>query len=290
VTQQTSDAAPRGTQDTPPGVETLRVIPRRYPGRWVAVAVIALILVAIVIWAVGNKNFQWDRVGHYLFAPRIVQGMVNTLVLTVIAQAIGIVLGVVLAIMRMSDNRVISGFAFAYSWFFRGIPLLVLLLFIYFGSAIAPSIGIGAFSVDTNSIISSPFLAAIIGLSLNEGAYMSEIVRSGLLAVPEGQSEAAAAIGLTRFQSITRIVLPQAMRIIIPPTGNDTIGMLKNTALVIMIGYPELMTTVSAIYSQNYQNIPLLLVACFWYLLLTTVLSIGQHFIERHYGRGFQRR
>jgi polar amino acid transport system permease protein len=287
VTQQIQ-GAPVGTI-TPPG-ETLRVIPRRHPGRWVTVVIIAIILLAIIKWAAGNPNFQWDRVGHYLFAGRILSGMVNTLVLTVISQAIGIVLGIVLAVMRMSDNRIISGFAFAYSWFFRGIPLLVLLLFIYFGSAIAPSIPLGFVTLNTNDVISSPFVAAIIGLSLNEGAYMSEIVRSGLLSVPPGQSEAAAAIGMSRLQTMVRIVLPQAMRIIIPPTGNDTIGMLKNTALVIMIGYPELMTTVSAIYSQNYQNIPLLVVACFWYLLLTTVLSIGQYFVERHYGRGFQRR
>ena len=267
-----------------------RVIPRRHPGRWAAMVVVVLIVVAVIQWAAGNKNFQWPVVAKYLFNQQVVLGMWRTLMLTVIGEAIGIVLGVVLALLRLSPNKVLSYAAGVYSWFFRGIPLLVQLLFLYFASAVLPTITIGSFSISTNTIISTPLVAAIIGLGLNEAAYMSEIVRSGLMSVSFGQTEAAAALGMSNTKIMTRVVLPQAMRVIIPPTGNNTIGMLKNTALVILIGYPELMTTVSAIYAQNYQNIPLLMVACFWYLLLTSVLSIGQFFIERHYGKGFSRR
>jgi polar amino acid transport system permease protein len=269
------------------------VVKARHTGRWVACAVILIIAAMAVYSMFTNKNFQWAVVGKYLFDPTILAGLGNTLVLTVVAMLLGIVLGVVIAVGRLSPNPVLSWSAALYSWFFRGTPLLVQLLFWYFLAALIPKIIVGVpfgpqfFAIDTNSVISA-FTAAILGLGLNEAAYMSEIVRSGIGAVSPGQTEAAKAIGMNRIETLWRIVLPQAMRIIIPPTGNETIGMLKYTSLVIVIGYAELMTTVTTIYARTYQNIPLLIVAAIWYLAITAILSVAQHFIERHYARGFR--
>lgn len=235
---------------------------------------------------VGNKRFQWDVVGDYLFSAPILQGVLRTLMLTGSAMVIGILLGILFAVMRLSPNPILSGASWLYSWFFRGTPLLVQLLFWYFLSALYPSIGAGHLTFDTNSLI-SPLTAALLGLGLNEGAYMSEIVRSGILSVPPGQAEAASAIGMTRVQVMRRVVLPQAMRVIIPPTGNETIGMLKQTALVLVIGYSELMTSASLIYARTYETIPLLIVAALWYLAISAILSIIQYYVERHFGRGF---
>lgn len=262
------------------------VLPTRHPLRWVAAGFILLAAVGAGLQMVQNERFQWDVVGKYLFSEPILQGVLRTLMLTVLAMVIGLVLGVVIAVMRLSPNPILSYAAWLYSWFFRGTPLLVQLLFWYFLSALYPSIGAGELTFSTNSLI-SPLTAALLGLGLNEGAYMSEIVRSGILSVPPGQNEAAQALGMTRTKVMLRVVLPQAMRVIIPPTGNETIGMLKHTALVLVIGYSELMTSASLIYSRTYETIPLLIVAALWYLSITAVLSIGQFFIERHFGRGF---
>jgi polar amino acid transport system permease protein len=196
--------------------------------------------------------------------------------------------------MRLSPNPLVSGASWFYIWFFRGTPILVQLLFWNFISALYPKIGFGIpfgpefFSVDANTLI-TPFVAAILGLGLNEGAYMAEIVRAGILSVDEGQTDAAHALGMTRLQTMRRIVLPQAMRVIIPPTGNETISMLKTSSLVSVIAIKDLLYSVQLIYAVNYKQIPLLMVASLWYLIFTTLLSIGQYYVERRFGRGFAR-
>jgi polar amino acid transport system permease protein len=244
---------------------------------------------------VTNPRFGWGTVGDFLFDPRVLRGLRATLELTVVAMAIGIVLGVVLAVMRLSPNPLVSGASWLYIWFFRGTPVLVQLIFWGFVSALYPKISIGIpfgghefASANANNAI-KPFTAAILGLGLNEAAYMAEIVRGGILAVEEGQTEAAQALGMRRLQIMRRIVLPQAMRVIIPPTGNETISMLKTSALVSVLAYAELLYSVQLIYSQNFKTIPLLMVAAIWYLFFTTILSIGQYYIERYYARGAAR-
>jgi polar amino acid transport system permease protein len=208
--------------------------------------------------------------------------------------AVGIVLGVLLAVMRLSPNPLVSGASWIYIWVFRGTPVLVQLLFWNFISALYPRIALGIpfgpafYHASANTLI-TPFAAAILGLGLNEGAYMAEIVRAGILSVEEGQTEAAQALGMTRLLTMRRIVLPQAMRVIIPPTGNETISMLKTSSLVSVIAYTELLYSVQLIYAVNYQQIPLLMVASLWYLLVTTVLSFGQYYVERYFGRGASR-
>ena len=282
----TQERAAETTRDPRP------VRPNRHTGQWVAAAIVIGVALLVAGQMRSNDRFRWNVVGEYLFSTPILQGVGKTLMLTVAAMAIGILLGVVIAVMRLSPNRIVSTAAWFYSWFFRGTPLLVQLLFWFFLSALYPRITLGLpfdltlLDLDTNSII-SPLSAALLGLGLNEAAYMSEIVRSGILSVPPGQTEAAHAIGMNRLQVMRRVVLPQAMRVIVPPTGNETIGMLKYTSLVLVIGYTELMTSASLIYSRTFQTIPLLIVAALWYLAITAALSVGQFYVERHYGRGF---
>jgi polar amino acid transport system permease protein len=272
--------------------EDLPVLPARYTGRWVAAGLVLASAALLAYSMVTNERFQWDVVGQYLFAPPVLAGLGKTLLLTAVSMAIGILLGVAVAVCRLSANPILSYAAWAYSWFFRGTPLMVQLLFWFFMAALVPKIVLGIpfgpsfFEIDTNSVI-SPFTAALLGLALNEGAYMGEIVRSGIRAIPQGQTEAAKAIGMSRTQTMRRVVLPQAMRVIIPPTGNETIGMLKYTSLVIVIGYSELLTSVSIIYSRTFETIPLLIVAAIWYLAVTAALSVGQYYVERHFERGF---
>jgi polar amino acid transport system permease protein len=276
------------------GPEQIKAVPVRHPGRWIAAAIVVVLAVSLVHSAATNSRFGWDVVGHYFFSHQVVHGLVVTVELTVIAMVIGIALGVVLAVMRLSPNPLVSGASWIYIWFFRGTPLLVQLLFWNFVSALYPKIALGIpfgpqfIHADANSLI-TPFVAAILGLGLNEAAYMAEIVRAGILSVEEGQTDAAQALGMTRLQTMRRIVLPQAMRVIIPPTGNETISMLKNSSLVSVIAYTELLYSVQLIYAQNFRQIPLLIVASLWYLIVTTVLSIGQYYIERYYGRGAAR-
>jgi polar amino acid transport system permease protein len=272
--------------------DQIRAVPVRHPGRWIAAAIL-LILAANAIYSLANNdNVGWSVIGQYLFSSRVLHGLVMTLVLTVIAMVIGIVLGVVLAIMRMSLNPVVSYASWLYIWVFRGTPVLVQILFWGFLAALYPRLSIGVpfggpelVGGNANHLV-TPFVAAILGLGLNEGAYMAEIVRAGILSVDEGQNEAAHALGMTRIQTMRRIVLPQAMRVIIPPTGNETISMLKTTSLVSVIAYTELLYSVQLIYSANYKTIPLLIVASLWYLLFTSILSVGQYFLERRFGRG----
>ncbi|MGB3482588.1 MAG: amino acid ABC transporter permease [Mycobacterium sp.] len=253
---------------------------------------IAIAAIGAINTIVTNPNFQWDIVWQYFTSQNVLIGLVRTLQLTVIAMAIGIVLGVLLAVMNLSQNPLVSGAATSYVWFFRGTPLLVQIVFWYNLAALFPTVSLGIpfgptfVSASSNDLI-TPFLAAILALGLNEAAYLSEIIRGGLLAVDRGQTEAAQALGMSQLKVLRRIVLPQAMRVIVPPVGNETISMLKLTSLVSVISLPELLYSVQVVYQANYQVIPLLLVASIWYLIVTTILSIGQRSLERYYGRGF---
>jgi polar amino acid transport system permease protein len=291
--------ASTGTGTTGPPAATrpreIEAVPVRHPGRWIAAAIILVLAATVLRSVITNPRFEWNLVGHYFFSPRVLHGLVVTIELTVIAMVIGIALGIVLAVMRLSPNPLVAGSSFTYVWFFRGTPVLVQLLFWSFVSALYPKISLGIpflapdlVSGDANKLI-TPFVAAILGLGLNEAAYMAEIVRAGILSVDEGQTEAASALGMSRLLTMRRIVLPQAMRVIVPPTGNETISMLKTTSLVSVIAYTELLYSVQLIYAQNYKQIPLLIVASAWYLILTTILSIGQYYVERHFGRGASR-
>jgi polar amino acid transport system permease protein len=278
-----------GIQPGPP--EEIQAVPVRHPGRWVAAAIVALVAASLIRSAIENPNFEWDVVGQYLFDQRVLDGVVKTIELTVLAMAIGIVLGVLLAVMRLSANPLIRSSSWFYIWIFRGTPVLIQILFWNFIAALYPTIDLGIpfgpsfIHLNANDFI-TPFIAGMLALGLNEGAYMAEIVRAGIISVDEGQTEASKALGMTRMQTMRRIVLPQAMRVIIPPTGNETISMLKYTSLVSVIAVAELTYSVQLIYSQSFQQIPLLLVASIWYLAMTTVLSIGQFFLERRFGRG----
>jgi polar amino acid transport system permease protein len=284
------------SEQRPARPEEIRAVPVRRPGRWIASVIVVIIVASLIRAIVVNPNFQWGVVGHYLFDPRITNGVVKTIELTVISMAVGIVLGVLLAVMRLSPNPLVSGFSWLYIWFFRGTPLLVQLLFWGFAGALFHKINLGVpfggpvvISASTNSLI-TPFVAAILGLGLNEGAYMAEVVRAGMISVDHGQGEAAQSLGMSRLQTLRLIVIPQAMRVIIPPTGNETISMLKNTSLVIVLGSVfELLFATQQIYAANYETIPLLIVASIWYLAMTSVLYVGQYFVERRYGRGFAR-
>jgi len=253
-----------------------------------------VVAAALIRSAVTSPGFQWKVVGDYLFDTRVLEGLLVTIELTVIAMAIGIVLGVMLALMRLSPNPLVSSASWLYIWFFRGTPVLVQLLFWYSIAALYPKLALGipfgpAFvHPDVNTLITA-FRAAVLGLGLNEGAYMAEIVRAGMISVDEGQTDAAQSLGMTRIQTMRRVVLPQAMRVIIPPTGNETISMLKTTSLASVITVTELTYAVQLIYSVNFKPIPLLIVASIWYIVCTSVLYVGQYYLERYYGRGATR-
>ncbi|MCW2597641.1 MAG: polar amino acid transport system permease protein [Pseudonocardiales bacterium] len=271
--------------------ERIRAIPKRHPGRWAVALVIVVLGLMLLHTILSNPRWQWGVVGDYFTSRRILAGLLSTFLLTAIAMAVGIVLGVVLAVMRLSANPLMRSAASAYIWFFRGTPVFVQIIFWFNISALFPKLSLGIpfgpefVSGSANTFI-TPFLAAILALGLNEAAYMAEIVRAGIISVDPGQTEAAQALGMSRILTLRRIVLPRAMRVIIPPTGNQAIGMLKTTSLVSVIAYTELLYSAQLIYSANYKTIPLLLVASLWYLLATTVLSIGQYYIERRFGRG----
>ena len=277
-----------------PPPDEMKTVPLRHPGRWVAAAGVFIALGMLVHTLVTNKQFQWEIVRQNFTSSVILQGLGLTLELTVIAMAIGISLGVLLAIMRLSPNPIVSGASWAYIWVFRGTPVLVQLLFWNFLGALFPRMSIGvpfghAFASGSSNTIITTFTAAILGLGLNEGAYMAEIVRAGVLSVEAGQTEAAQALGMNRLRIMRRIVLPQAMRVIIPPTGNETISMLKTTSLVSVISLHELLYSAQIIYARNYKTIQLLIVASIWYLIVTSVLSVGQYYVERRYTRGAAR-
>ncbi len=283
------------SEQRPGRPEEIKAVPVRRPGRWIVAVIIVIVALSLIRAVIDNPRFEWHVVGQYLFDPRVLHGVWVTIRLTVLSMIIGIALGVGLAIMRLSPNPLVSGASWFYIWFFRGTPLLVQILFWNFISALFPTINIGVplggpalIHADANSLIPTS-VAVLLALSLNEAAYMAEIVRAGMISVDEGQTEAAQSLGMRRLDTLRRIVLPQAIRVIIPPTGNEAISMLKNTSLASVVAYGELLYSVQLIYAANYQQIPLLLVAVVWYLVMTSVLYVGQYFIERRFGRGFSR-
>jgi polar amino acid transport system permease protein len=266
--------------------EDLVVVPLRHWGRWVAAAISIGVALAFVSTLATNDHIEWGAVGTYFFSDSILGGLAVTIELTILSMVIGVLVGVASAVAGLSPNPVLRFLNRSYTWFFRGTPLLVQIIFWFNLALIVPEIGIGPLTADANQLI-TPFIAALLALSLNEGAYMSEIVRAGIQSVDQGQTDAAHALGLTRGPTMRHIVLPQAMRVIIPPTGNETISMLKSTSLVAVIAAQDLLTRAQLIYSRSFQVIELLIVASLWYLVLTTVASVGQHYLERRFRRGF---
>ena len=253
---------------------------RDYAAWVVAVAIVAGLLYALV----SNENFQWDVVLRYFTAASILDGVGITLMLTAVSMVLGTVLGLVLAVMRMSSQAPISGLARLYITFFRGTPVLVQLVFWFNVAALYPNLSIGGHALDMNAMI-TPLTAAIIGLTLNEAAYMAEIIRGGFAAVPRGQFEAAESLGMSEFTKLRRVIIPQTMPAIIPATGNQVIGMLKETSLVSVLGVADLLQSAQAIYARTYETIPLLIVASLWYLVMTLTLSVPQSMIERRFSR-----
>jgi polar amino acid transport system permease protein len=267
------------------------VVPLRHYGRWVLAAVVLFFALSYVYALATNKAMRWDVFFQHLFHPAVLSGLLLTIQLTIASMVLAMVSGAILAVMRLAPNPVLNAISFAVVWFLRGTPLLVQLLFWYFLASLFPVLNFGIpfgptlFSADTNVLIDQ-FAAAVLGLGLNEGAYMAEIYRAGIVSVDHGQTEAAKSLGMSRLRSLRRIVMPQAMRFIVPPTGNATISMLKTTSVVLIIGLPDLLTSVQLIYARNFQQIPLLAVACFWYILCTTALTLIQSRLERRYARG----
>ncbi|MEU3460752.1 amino acid ABC transporter permease [Streptomyces sp. NPDC006733] len=270
----------------------MQTVPVRHWGRWAAAALAAVGLVGLLGSLAKNPNLHWDVIGHYLLADLVFQGLVTTLWLTVAAMALGLGLGTLVAVLRLSANPVLRGLSSLFVWVFRGTPLLVQIIFWAYAAALYKHVMIGIpfthvtfVQFDTNTLL-TPAIAALLALGLNEAAYASEIVRAGIQSVDTGQSEAAHSLGMPPSLTMRRIVLPQAMKVIIPPMGNETINMLKTTAYVSVIGAHDLMSNIQDVYAQNYQVIPMLVVASLWYLALTSLLSIPQARLERRYGRG----
>jgi polar amino acid transport system permease protein len=266
------------------------IVRLRHPWRWVAVVVIGLYLAETIWYFATSDEMRWDLVRGYLFEESVLRGLWMTIKLTVVAMVVGIALGTLLAVMRLSDNPVFKSLAGGYVWLFRGTPILVQLLFWYFLGRVVPEITFGIpfgpeFTIGETSTLITPFMAAILGLGLNEAAYMAEIVRAGIGAVDKGQTEAAQALGMSPVTTYRRVVLPQAARVVVPPTANEVISMLKLTSLVLVIGLADLTTTVQLIYGRNFQQIPLLIVASFWYLVVVTILTLLQGRLERRLSR-----
>jgi polar amino acid transport system permease protein len=268
------------------------VVPRRRPWRWVGIAVIAVVVWGVASSFITNPNYRWDIVGSYLFDPRILNGLRTTLALTFFGMLIALTLGLILATMHQSPSRALRGTAGAYVWFFRGTPVLVQLVLWYNLAILVPefslSIPLGPtlFAVDTNLVI-TPWTAAILGLSLNEAAYLCEIIRSGIISVDRGQNEAAQALGMSRRLAFRRVVLPQALRVIVPPAFNEAIGLLKYSSVVSVIALPELLYSGQLIYARTYETIPVLIVVCIWYLVIVSILTALENRLERKLGVGF---
>lgn len=263
----------------------LSIVKPRHYGRWLAAAAILVILLFIVK-AFADGQIAWKVVGQFFTAPAILTGLLNTIIMTACAMLLGITLGVLFAVMVMSPNPVLKGVAVLYIWFFRGTPLILQLLLWFNLALVFPRIGIpDVFSIRTVELI-TPFVATLLGLGINQGAYTAEVVRSGILSVDSGQTEAASSIGMTRLTALRRIVMPQAMRVIIPPVGNEVISMVKLTSIASVIQYSEILRNAQTIYYANNYVIEMLFVAAIWYLAVVTVLSIGQHFLERYFGKG----
>ena len=280
-----TDTVDKAPAAVPP--EQIKAIPVRHYGRWVAGAAVIAVLVLIGI-AFSNANINYSIIPDYLTDSTILSGMWHTLLISVLAMALGLVLGVVLAVMRMSSNPVTSTVSWFYIWFFRGTPVLVQLLLWYNISLVFPILNLGFYKNEMNQVM-TPLLTALLGLGLNEAAYMAEIVRAGIQSVDEGQTEASHALGMTHGQTLRRVVLPQAMRVIVPPTGNEFINMLKTSSLAYVVQYNELIKRAQDISSTSLAVVEMYFVASIWYLILTSVFSVFQYYIERRYARGSSR-
>lgn len=283
------------SHSTPPASQdALRIIGKRYYGRWFSALVVLLLLAGLMHSIFNNPRFEWHVVAESFTEDSIISGVLMTLQLTAISVVLGFAGGTLLALMRLSSNPVLVAVSWGYTWFFRGVPMLVQLFLWYNIAALYPTVslslpGIGeVFSASSNALI-SPFSAAVIALVMHQSAYAAEIIRAGIQSVGNGQLEAARALGYTRSQIFQHTVLPQAMRAILPPAGNEVIGQLKTTAVVSVISLQDVLYSAQIIYQRTYEVIPLLLVATLWYLLLTSVLSVGQFYVERYFARGVKR-
>lgn len=275
--------------------EPIKAVKVKHYGQAAAAVIVLAFAGSFVLDLARNEKLDYSVIGEYFTAGAVLKGLLVTFELTVIAMVAGTVIGILVALARMSENVVLRAMASFYIWFFRGVPLLVQiliwgnfgLLFSQLGIGI-PFTGISLVAVDTNTVLTS-FVAAAVGLALHEAAYMAEIVRGGIMSVHRGQSEAATALGMTGMLAMRRIILPQALRIIIPPTGNNLISLLKATSMVYVIAGGDLMTAVNDIAAGNYRIVEMLMVASIWYLGVVTVLGIGQRFLEKRAARGLKR-
>ena len=282
------------------GVKLLDAKPVPRPGRWVSAIIVAILAAMAIHGLITNVNFQWRVVFQWLFSASIMQGVAFTIILTVLAMAVGSVLAITMAIMRQSVNPVLRWVAMAYIWFFRGTPIYTQLIFWSLLPTLYPSLSVGVPFLGTlwgwevsfnTATYFTPFWMAFVGLGLNEGAYLAEIMRAGLLSVSKGQWEAATALGMPRATIFRRIILPQAMRVIVPPIGNETISMLKTTSLVSAIPFTLELTFIARQRGQaTFAPVPLLIAAAIWYLVITSLLMVIQSMIEKHFGKGFERR
>ncbi len=272
----------------PPAPENIKAIPVRHYGRWVS-AVITIAVLFLLISAFARGDVNWGAIPDYFFDGEVLRGVRNTVWITILAMVLGVVLGIILAVMRLSKNPVTASIAWGYIWFFRGTPVYVQLLVWFNLGLVFDYINIMPIYKDEWSDFMTPFLAALLGLGLNEAAYMAEICRAGLQSVDEGQSEAAQALGMSHAKTLRRVVLPQAMRVIVPPTGNEFINMLKTTSLVIAVQYWDLLQATSEVGQNSGATAEMLFLAAAWYLILTSVLSVGQYYLERYYARGSSR-
>ena len=285
--------------------EAITAVPVRHPGRWVAIVILAIVAAMFVHMLVTNDAFQWRFMLDNMFRPPVIEGVRTSLTLTVLSMVIGVALGIVIAMMRLSPNPILSGAAWLYTWFFRAVPRIVLLILFgnlgilyaryefglpfdrQLGNLFGIDLNARLFGLDARTILTG-FMAGLLGLALSEAAYMAEIVRAGMKAVDPGQQEAAQALGMARGSTLRRIVLPQAMRVIVPPTGNETIAMLKDTSLVAFVPVTnELFFQLQAIGARTFQVFPMLVAACLWYLAMTSVLMVGQFYVERYFSKGF---
>lgn len=270
------------------GYPDLRGLPharRLHWGRWFAAALI-VVLLALLARAFALGQIEWAYVGRFLTVPAILEGIRNTVIMSILAMALGIVLGVIVAIMRLSPNPVLVSIASGYTWLFRGTPLLLQLLLWFNIALVFPTIGIPGLWSGRAVDIMTPFVSALLGLGINQGAYTSEVIRAGIIAVDAGQHDAAQAIGMSNLQALRRIVLPQAMKVVLPPLGNEFISMIKATSLASVIQYPEVLHNAENIYYANSRVIELLIVAGLWYLLVVSILTPLQMLLERHFSRG----
>jgi len=281
--------APAPPSPTPPhtwpDISGYTIMPQRFWGRWLCAALVALLLVWLAR-AFAQGQIEWRYVGEFLTAPIILQGLVATIVMAVAAMALGIVLGIITAVMHLSPNPLIKTVAVGYAWFFRGTPLILQLLLWFNLALVFPTIGIPGVWETKTVVVMTPMLAALLGLGINQGAYTSEVIRAGLLSVDAGQHEAASAIGMTKLHALRRIVFPQAMRVILPPLGNEFISMVKMTSLASVIQFTEILHAAQSVYYANNRVIELLIVAAVWYLIVVSILTPLQMLLERRYAKG----